>query len=80
MLRTLIQQKGTNWPYFLPAIQLNLNTTIKQGHEYSPYEIIFGKQAKLPLHQPIDRNIIPGEPNKSYMNNLKDRIKTIHAN
>ena len=78
MLRTLIHQKGKNWPYFIPAIQLNLNTHIKLGQEYSPYEIVFGKMAKLPVFKGIETYTIPGEPDKSYMNRLKEQLQTIH--
>ena len=52
---------------------------VKQGYTHSPYEIVFGKKAKLPMVQSTESYTIPGEPDKTYVNELKERIKIIHA-
>ena len=52
---------------------------VKQGYTHSPYEIVFGNKAKLPMVQSTESYTIPGEPDKTYVNELKERIKIIHA-
>ena len=73
MLRTLIKQKGNDWGHFLPAIQLDINTSEGEGLKHSPYEIMLGRKATLPATLHLTKRVIPGQPNQEYINKLKEQ-------
>ena len=78
MLRAIIEQNGHNWKYAIAAVQLAFNTSIRAGLQYSPYEIMFGKPATLPLESNIHKETIPGESSETYLNDLKKMLHNIH--
>ena len=64
MLRT-VTLTGEDWVQHLPSIQLAINSAVSEKHSYSPFEIIYGKKAKLPIeYQYTSTPKIPGAPNQ----------------
>ncbi|XP_061584211.1 uncharacterized protein LOC133449095 [Cololabis saira] len=49
LLRTLPQEKKNKWPQYLPQVLYAYNTTDHQSTGYSPYELMFGQKAQLPV-------------------------------
>ena len=49
LLRTLPQEKKKKWPKYLPQVLYAYNTTDHQSTGYSPYELMFGQKAQLPV-------------------------------
>ena len=53
------------------------NTSIHEGHGYTPFELIYGKKARLPTE--IDLNI-PIKTHGDYLGDLIKQINDIQAN
>lgn len=49
LLRTLPQEKKRKWPQYLPQVLYTYNTTEHQSTGYSPYKLMFGQKAQLPV-------------------------------
>ena len=63
LLRSLPPEKKRKWPQYLPQILFAYNTTEHASTSYSPYELMFGQKAKLPvdfLLATTDNNLVPG--------------------
>ena len=62
-----------NWDEFLPAVVFAYNTGIHRTTHYSPYELIFGRCARLPIQPPATQFSFP-RPN-DYFEQLKKTLK-----
>ena len=49
LLRTLPPEKKKKWPLYLPQVLFAYNTTEHQSTGHSPYELMFGQKAQLPI-------------------------------
>lgn len=49
LLCSLPPEKKKKWPQYLPHILFSYNTTDHASNSYSPYELIFGQKARLPV-------------------------------
>lgn len=48
LLRTCVQETGEKWYELLPLTVFALNTSIHQATQKSPFELVFGRKARLP--------------------------------
>lgn len=80
LLRSLPPEKKRKWPQYLPQILFAYNTTEHASTSYSPYELMFGQKAKLPvdfLLGTTDNNLAPGSTHDWVVEHQK-RLKTAY--
>lgn len=73
----LQDRENNNWDEFLAPIVFAYNTGCHSTTEYSPYELLFGREPKLPADQPTSLFIF-NKPN-DYYEQLKRSMKMIHS-
>ena len=56
ILQNANKEKITNWDTFLPAVRFAIMTSKLDGLGFSPYQLLFGRHARLPV--PVD-SLIP---------------------
>ncbi|CAD5221203.1 unnamed protein product [Bursaphelenchus okinawaensis] len=57
MLSSYLSRGGTNWDEFIKLISFAYNTTPNPVLKFSPYFILFGREALTPVQQEVYRNL-----------------------
>ena len=82
MLSKYVKTNQTDWDRFLDGIVLAYNTTPHETTQISPYRLVFGKEAKLPINimTEDEKNITSGkEENRAvYVRELQEKLTAIH--
>lgn len=82
MLSKYINANQTDWDRFVDGIVLAYNTTPHETTRISPYRLVFGKEAKLPINVLTENEDITTsekEANKAvYVRDLEEKLSTIH--
>ena len=85
MMRTLLQDKKlpqTSWRQLLKEITFALNTSVSTATKRTPYQVLYGKNAVLPIdvlmdtpsrHNPTDLSTV-----SAYTSELNDRLANIY--
>jgi len=76
MLGTLENSQKADWKRYIASLVYAYNCTPHETTRVSPYELMFGRKAKLPIDATFER-AFPETGNKvakEYMEDLKDRI------
>ena len=73
----LQDRQNNNWDEFLAPVVFAYNTGCHSTTEYSPYELLFGREPKLPVDQPKSLFIF-NKPN-DYYEQLQRSMKVIHS-
>jgi transposase InsO family protein len=74
-LKTQID-KEDNWDEYIKLAMFSYNTSVHEGTKFSPYELIFGKLARLPsAYQPIEESLEPTY--QEYINTLFNKLYDI---
>lgn len=68
--------KDENWDEWLDVAMLNYNTCIQESTKHTPYEVVFGKLARLPSNTPLrEGDMLPTY--KGYVIDLVTRLTGI---
>ena len=68
--------ENNNWDEYLQAIVFAYNSGIHKTTKYSPYELIYGRRARLPFYSKPSHFSFP-QPN-DYFEQLKKTLKIYH--
>ena len=60
LLRALPPERKSRWPQHLPHLLYAYNTTVHGSTGYSPYELLFGRPARIPLDLLLGRDVEEG--------------------
>ena len=64
------------WDEWVDIAMLNYNTCLQESTRYTPYEVVFGRLARLPSNDPLrDGDLLPTY--KGYVENLVTRLNGI---
>lgn len=66
----------SDWDTFLPFAMLSYNTTVHEGTKFSPFHLVFGKDARLPSSFP---SIEVLETYGTYLSNLVVRLDELRS-
>lgn len=71
-------QNQTDWDIHLPSCTFALNTAVHASTQYSPYQIVFGRQPTLPIDVLFD---VPSIPYVEKSQKVRDKVKEnlLHA-
>jgi len=76
-LKTQINREA-NWDEYIKLAMFSYNTSVHEGANYSPYELVFGRIARLPSAHPlIEENIEPTY--HEYITNLFHKIRDLQT-
>ena len=56
MLTKVTQNKKTQWSKFIDTCVFAYNTSQQESTKYSPFELMFGRKATLPIDIDVERN------------------------
>ncbi|XP_011860867.1 PREDICTED: uncharacterized protein LOC105558005 [Vollenhovia emeryi] len=74
-LKTQIDNER-NWDNYLSLAMFSYNTSVHEGTKFSPYELVFGKLARLPSsHEPIEENLEPTY--REYLTDLFNKLSEL---
>jgi len=75
-LRNYVSDKQQDWSEWLPFYVFCYNTSIHLETGYTPFELIYGRECKLPTN--ITTKIDPVYNYEDYIINLKNKLQTAH--
>jgi len=81
MLGTLELDKKADWKKHLPTLVFAYNATKHESTGFSPFELMFGRKAKLPVDATFrlqDEEEVSRDTNE-YITELKDRLETARS-
>jgi hypothetical protein len=74
-LKTQIDKEG-NWDLYIKLAMFSYNTSVHEGTQYSPYELVFGRIVRLSsAHPPIEENVELTYPD--YLTNLFNKLSQL---
>lgn len=79
-LRQFINEKHDDWDTWLKYYVFCYNTTPHSVHQYTPFELIYGRQANIPQSMQNINIIEPVYDYDSYLAELKFKIQTAAKN
>ncbi|CAF4138428.1 unnamed protein product [Rotaria sp. Silwood2] len=76
IISKLQNAQHNNWNEFLPAVVFAYNTGIHKSTKFSPFELLYGRSARLPIHVP-PKHFTFLKPN-DYFEQLKKTLQIFH--
>lgn len=75
-LRTYVAENHTDWDKWVPYYTFCYNTAVHSETEYTPYELVYGKQCNLPSS--LTKTIQPVYNYEDYNIDLKNKLQIAH--
>lgn len=76
-MRSFTNEHQSDWDEWTKFYEFSYNTTPHTDHNFTPFELVFGKKATLP-HDTIQNNNEPIYNYDSYKSELKFKLKKSH--
>lgn len=74
----LIATGNKDWDAYLKTACFSYNTSVHEGTNYTPYELVFGKSARLPTSDPHPEDT-KNESYDEYLTNLYNRLRDVQV-
>ena len=79
LAKYLDENAHSEWDQHLPMLMLGYRSQIHKSLRFSPYEVLFGRRARLPTDVALDPQISSeSRPIAEYLDRLKESLKAIH--
>ena len=84
-LTTLVNGRMDNWDELLPQIQLAYNSSVNKTTNCSPFELMYGRQPRLPLdlfipEMKVDFQLAPGQYAECVKSSLETGFRLVKKN
>lgn len=80
MIKLAVTEHRKEWDEVLPSVNMALRNSIAHSTNYAPYEVIFGKRARLPMDWQFPEIQQRAETGNDYIIELKKRLNCIGEN
>lgn len=77
-LKQTIKDKR-DWDTYLKLACFSYNTSVHEGTQYTPHELVFGKLARVPSREPLPEDIV-NESYAEYLTELYNRLRNVQEN
>ena len=77
MMTKMIHENEKNWDLELNRVLWAYKIVVKPSMQFSPYQLIYGKQAMLPLDVEIPALKLLVEAGQEPVNNYKNRLNAL---
>lgn len=67
MLSKMSNERGGQWDEFIDSSLFAYNTSVHESTHYSPFEVMFGRKAILPVDLDIDTSTIMNTRSRSHV-------------
>ncbi|KAL5468841.1 hypothetical protein EMCRGX_G029964 [Ephydatia muelleri] len=74
MLATSVHEHSGDWDRYLRQLCMAYNTSVQSSTTFTPFFLMFGRQAKLPMDVVYGLTPTEAQPCTEYAQNLKDRL------
>ena len=74
MLATSVHEHSGDWDRYLRQLCMAYNTSVQSSTGFTPFFLMFGRQAKLPMDVVYGSTPTEAQPCTEYAQNLKDRL------
>ncbi|KAL7851957.1 hypothetical protein SRHO_G00177420 [Serrasalmus rhombeus] len=80
LLRTLPSEQKKRWPKHLPQLLFAYNTTVHQATSHSPYELMFGREPRLPVDSllGVGEDLVEGTV-EEWVEHHQEHLRTVYV-
>ena len=63
----------------LPLLILAYHSSVQESTQFTPYQLMFGREVQLPIELMLDRRPTSGETHGNYITHLHERVEAVYG-